>query len=150
MSERFGTRDHDQKHDEPPQSTTPQGKWANIGGGDADSNTAPQAASGTRFVAGSGAYVSHANVPLDPLKKTSVAVALAMVFGPLGLFYVGLLHGIVALFTVVPIARSIGLNIAFALGGRIDPLYVVIPIIWCMTVPWAIVGTAARNRKSKT
>jgi hypothetical protein len=53
----------------------------------------------------------------------------------------------VALFTVIPLARTVGLGIAATLGGRIDPLYVVVPTMWCITVPWAVAGTAWRNRK---
>jgi len=44
---------------------------------------------------------------------------LAVIFGPLGLFYVSFLNGVAA----------------------------VIPIMWCITVPWAIVGIKWRNRK---
>jgi hypothetical protein len=96
-------------------------------------------------VGGGGGYVSHAGVPLDPRKSIPFTVVLAILFGPLGLFYVGILHGVVALFTVVPIARAIGLPIAFTTG--IDPVYVVVALIWCMTIPWAILGIARYNRK---
>jgi len=140
--------DHAPRHDQPLQSTTAQGSWANIGGGGNEAWPAPAAPSSGAGGVGSG-YVSHANVVLDPHKSLAFAVLLAVVFGPLGLFYVGILHGLVALFTVIPIARTVGLNIAVALGGRIDPLYVVVPVMWCITVPWALVGTAWRNQKLK-
>jgi hypothetical protein len=147
MSEdRFGMPDHAPRHDQPLQSTTPQGSWANIGGG-GDAWPAPAAPSAGGFVGGGRAYVSHANVTLDPRKSIVFSVVLATLFGPLGLFYVGILHGLVALFTVVPIARTVGLAIAFSLGGHVDPVYIVVPVVWCMTVPWAIIGTAWRNRK---
>ena len=141
--ERFGMPDHAPRHDQPMQSTTPQGSFANIGGGDW---SAPQSSGATGY-GGGGGYVSHANVPLDPIKKIPVVVILAILFGPLGLFYVGLLHGVIALFTVIPIARSIGLPLAAPLN--VDPVYAVVATIWCITVPWAIVATRARNRRFK-
>jgi hypothetical protein len=48
---------------------------------------------------------------------------------------------------VVPITRRLALVVVAALGGRIEPLIVVAPIMWCITVPWAIVGTRHRNTK---
>jgi hypothetical protein len=147
MSEdRFGMPDHAPRHDQPLQSTTAQGSWANIGGGGSDAWPAPSAPSGGGYAGGGGGYASHASIPLDPRKSLTFAVCLAMLFGPLGLFYVGILHGLVALFTVVPIARAVGLDIAAALGGRIDRVWVVVAIMWCITVPWAIAGITRHNR----
>jgi hypothetical protein len=70
-----------------------------------------------------------------------------MVFGPLGLFYVSFLNGIVALFVVVPLARWLAFAAVAALGGRIELLTAIILILWCITVPWAIIGTRWRNKK---
>jgi hypothetical protein len=145
MSEdRFGMPDHAPRHDQPLQSTTAQGSWANIGGG-GDAWPAPSAPSGSGYAGGGATYVSSANVPLDPRKSVVFTVVLSMLFGPLGLFYVGIMHGVVALFTVIPIARTIGIPIAIALG--VDPVYTVVAVIWCITVPWAVVGITRRNRK---
>ena len=142
--DRFGMPDHAPRHDQPLQSTTAQGSWANIGGG-GDAWPAPSAPSGGGYAGGGANYVSSANVPLDPRKSVVFTVVLSMLFGPLGLFYVGIMHGLVALFTVIPIARTIGIPIAIAFG--VDPVYTVVAVIWCITVPWAIVGITRRNRK---
>ena len=147
MSEdRFGMPDHAPRHDQPLQSTTPQGSWANIGGGGSEAWPTPSAPSGGGgYVGGGGGYASSANVTLDPRKSVVFAVVLAVLFGPLGLFNVGILHGLVALFTVIPVARTIGIPMAFAFG--VDPVYAVVAVMWCITVPWAIVGITRRNRK---
>jgi uncharacterized membrane protein len=143
MSEdRFGMPDHAPRHDQPLQSTTAQGSWANIGG---DSWTAPSTPSGGGYVGGGGGYVSSVNVAGDPRKSVLFTVVLSMLFGPLGLFYVGILHGLVALFTVIPIARTLGIPLAFAFG--VDPVWAVVAVIWCITVPWAIIGITRRNRR---
>ena len=143
MSEdRFGMPDHAPRHDQPLQSTTAQGTWANIGGG-GDAWPAPSAPSGGGYVGGGGGYVVGADT--DPRKSVAFTVFLSMFFGPLGLFYVGIAHGLLALFTVIPIARTIGIPIAIALG--VDPVYTVVAVIWCITVPWAILGITRRNRK---
>jgi hypothetical protein len=142
MSERFGVPDHAPRHDEAPQGTTPQGSWANIGGGDDGGWPAPTApASGGRVRHGRPIQIT------DRPKSVPVAVVLAVLFGPLGLFFVGFLHGLVALFVVVPTARTIGLIIVDALGGRIDRLLAAVLVMWSITVPWAILGTAWRNRR---
>lgn len=138
--DRFGMPGHAPQHDLPIQSTTPQGSWSNIGdGGDW---AAPQSRR-SNYVG--GGWTNGINLPLDPIKKIRTSVCFALLLGPLGLFYVGLLHGVIALFTVIPIARGIGIPLAAALN--VDPVYMVIVTIWCITVPWAIYGTIARNRR---
>lgn len=145
MSEdRFGMPDHAPRHDQPLQSTTAQGSWANIGGG-GDAWPSPSRPSSGGSVGGGGGYVSGVSVAGDPRKSVVLTVVLSMLFGPLGLFYVGILPGVVALFTVIPIARTIGIPMAFAFG--VDPVWAVVAVIWCITVPWAIIGIARHNRK---
>jgi hypothetical protein len=48
---------------------------------------------------------------------------------------------------VIPITRWLAFVVVGAVGGRIEPLTVVVPILWCITVPWAIVGARRRNKK---
>jgi len=143
MSERFGVPDHAPQHDQPLQNPTPQGSWANIGGGDDGAAPAPAAPVG---YGGPVGYAGPIQV-VDRPKSVGVAEVLAMLFGPLGLFFVGFLHGLVALFVVVPMARTIGLKIVDLLGGRVDRVLAVVLVMWCITVPWAILGTKWRNRR---
>jgi hypothetical protein len=144
MSERFGIPDHSPQHapDHAAQNPTAQGSWGQ-GAATADAGWPPsQAPSG-----GSG-NVRYTPMSIAPTRRSSVtAVVLAMALGPLGLFYAGFLHGLAALFVVVPITRWLAFVVGAALGGRIEPLTVVVPIMWCITVPWAIVGTRRRNKK---
>jgi hypothetical protein len=144
MSERFGIPDHAPQHapDHAAQNPTAQGSWAQ--GTSAEDAAWPpnQAPTGG---SGGGSYVP---MTFAPRRKSFVtAIVLAMVLGPLGLFYVGFLNGVVALFVVVPLARWLGLGVVAALGGRVAPLMVVIPIMWCITVPWAVIGVPWRNKK---
>ena len=145
MSERFGIPDHAPQHapDHAQQNPTPQGSWGGHDAGAADAGWPTSPASGG---GGGGGY--YAAMPFVPRPKSvTAAIVLAMIFGPLGLFYVSFLNGVAALFVVVPVARSLAFAVVAALGGRIEPLTAVIPIMWCITVPWALVGVRWRNRK---
>ena len=139
MSERFGIPDHSPQHapDHSLQNPTAQGNWHDTGGsGDGAWPAAPT-------YGGGGGYTP---VPyVDTPHRTPMAVVLAMLFGPLGLFYIGFLHGVIALFTVIPLARSIGLIIAAMLG--VNRLWAVLVAMWCITVPWAVAGVRWRNRR---
>jgi len=142
MSERFGIPDHSPQHapDHSLQNPTAQGNWHDTAGsGDGAWPTAPT------YGGGGGTYVPMPYI--DTPHRTTMAVVLAMLFGPLGLFYIGFLHGVIALFTVIPLARSIGLTIAAILGGDISRVWAVLVAMWCITVPWAIAGVRWRNRR---
>jgi hypothetical protein len=143
MSERFGIADHAPQHapDHATQNPTAQGSWSQ--GGAADDGWPPnQAPAG-----GSGSF-SYAPISVAPTPKgIKRAIVLAMLLGPLGLFYVSLLNGIVALFVVVPLARWLAYFIFAALGGRVELVTAAILALWCVTVPWAIIGTRRRNAK---
>lgn len=143
MSERFGIPDHAPQHapDHAAQNPTPQGSWGQSTAA-ADTDWPPsQAPAG-------GSGCSYAPISLAPSRKSiKVAILLAMVLGPLGLFNVSFLNGVAALFVVVPLTRWLALVVVAALGGRIEPLAVVLPIMWCITVPWAVIGVRRRNKK---
>ena len=144
MSERFGIPDHSPQHapDHAQQNPTPQGSWGQ-----------PAADSGwpstpTPSYGGGGGGRSVATGPVfDPRRSFKVAIVLAMLFGPLGLFYVSFLSGVAALFLVVPIARQLAFAALLAVGGRIDVVPLFILGTWCVTVPWAILGVRWRRWK---
>ncbi|HUL67358.1 MAG TPA: hypothetical protein VLW55_22380 [Burkholderiaceae bacterium] len=86
------------------------------------------------------AVVNRRSIPL--------AALLAFLFGPLGLFYVGLLHGIAALIVLPIVVRSLALAIASVLHGGMNTVYAVaVPILWCFAIPWAIIGMKMRNAR---
>ena len=107
----------------------------------------PEATTPAPSYGGGGGGVSFGSGTGDSRKRLTVAILLAMVLGPLGLFYVSFLNGVAALFLVVPTARQLAFSAAFALGGRIELLPLAIFFMWCITVPWAVIGVRWRNRK---
>src|SRR5437870_7770691 len=143
MSERFGIPDHSPQHapDHALQNPTPQGSWGQ-----------PAADSGwpstpTPSYGGGGGGGGRSFVAVDPRKSIKVAIFLAMVLGPLGIFYVSFLNGVAAFMLVIPTVRWLAPAAALALGGRIDFLLLHVLIMWCITVSWAIIGARWRNRK---
>ena len=141
MSERFGIPDHSPQHapDHAQQNPTPQGSWGQPAA-DSEWPSTPGPSYG-------GGGLPSGSFAIDPRRSIKVAIVLAIVLGPLGLFYVSFLNGVAALFLVVPIARQLAFAVASALGGRIEVFTAIVPIIWCFTVPWAIIGARWRNRK---
>jgi len=129
-----------------------------IGGADwsAPANaSAPVRASGA---IGTGAPVYYPNGPvsgsaaaiLAVVNRRSIplAVVLAFLLGPLGLFYVGLLHGIAALIVLPIVVRPLAFAIASLFHGGMNTVYTVaVPILWCFTIPWAIIGMKMRNAR---
>jgi len=80
-------------------------------------------------------------------KSIPLAVALAFL-GPLGLFYVSILHGVAALIVVPVVVRPIAIAISSAFGGQGDSLSAVAVVLcWCITVPWAIFAARRRNAR---
>jgi hypothetical protein len=80
-------------------------------------------------------------------KSIPLAIALAFI-GPLGLFYVSILHGVAALVVVSVVVRPIAIAISAAIGGQAESLSTVAVILcWCITVPWAIVAARRRNAR---
>jgi hypothetical protein len=77
-----------------------------------------------------------------------LSIALSMIFGPLGLFYVSFLNGLVALGVVSTVIPALALPLAGSMGGGLDLAGMIgIPIAWCVTVPWAIIATKRHNAK---
>ena len=144
MSERFGIPDHAPQHapDHAAQNPTAQGSWGqSTSAADADWPPSQAPAGGS----GRGSYAPMSFAPRR--KSIKAAIVLAMVLGPLGLFNVSFLNGVAALFVVVPLTRWLAFVVVAALGGRVEPLTVVLPVMWCITVPWAVIGAAWRNKK---
>jgi hypothetical protein len=86
---------------------------------------------------------------LGPAKRSAlVAALLAFFLGPLGLFYVGVLHGIAALIALPFVVRFLAFAIAIAIGGGPDTVFTIaVPILWCIAIPWAIIGVKIRNAR---
>jgi hypothetical protein len=148
MSERFGIPDHSPQHapDHSLQNPTAQGNWNNIGGGGDGAWPATPTYGGGG--GGGGTYVPMPYI--DTPHRTTMAVVLAMLFGPLGLFYVGILQGMIALFTVIPLTERITRIIAPTFGGDSNLAWTALVVMWCITVPWAIAGVRWRNRRFNT
>jgi len=147
MSERFGIPDHAPQHapDHAPQNPTPQGSW-----GSAPDWSAP-ASGPSGYVGAPSGYAGGAAAagPAIRLRKSLVlAAVLASVLGPLGLFYVSFINGVAALIVLPPVVRGLAGAIASSVGGNMETVRnVAIPILWCFTIPWSIVGARWRNRK---
>mgnify|MGYP001605227064 CR=1 FL=1 len=145
MSERFGIPDHAPQHapDHALQNPTPSSPVGDIRSWDVPTYTAPTYGSPTYAggAAFTGPYVRKRRFVI-------VAVVLATVLGPLGLFYVNILSGIAALMIIPAVVRSMAYTIAFASGGGMDTVYkVAVPIMWCITIPWSIIGVKIRNAR---
>jgi hypothetical protein len=77
-------------------------------------------------------------------KSIPLAIAFALL-GPLGLFYVSILHGIAALIVVPIVVRTLATGLA---GGHPDSLVTIAVVLcWCITVPWAVVAARRRNAR---
>ena len=141
MSERFGIPDHAPQHapDHALQNPTPSDPVSYMGGGDVPSYGSPPAYAG----GWGGGTVSYGR----PKRSLPLAIVLA-VFGPLGLFYVNILSGIAALIIIPVVVRFIAFTIAISSRGDMSTVYkVAVPIMWCITIPWSIVGVKIRNAR---
>jgi hypothetical protein len=153
MSERFGIADHDaQLPGHAPENPTPSYSVGGGGGFDFPAYNPPTyAGTPVGSYAGSpvGSYAStSAGHYVRPKRGVILAVVLATVLGPLGLFYVNFLNGIVALFIVPFVVRHLAFMIAFGSGGDMNTVYrLAVPILWCITIPWSIVGVKIRNAR---
>jgi hypothetical protein len=87
--------------------------------------------------------------PLPRGKRSVILGAiLATILGPLGLFYVNILSGIAALVIIPPVVRRAAVMYALAHGGQIETVYkVAVPILWCITIPWSVIGVTIRNAR---
>jgi hypothetical protein len=143
MSERFGVPDHAPQHapDHAQQNPTSSTPYANIGGG----GWAPSAYS-TPVYTGGGSGPVWTGPYVRPKRSLAIGIVLATILGPFGLFYVNILSGIAALFILPPVVRTLAAMYAISTHGGIAAVYrVAIPILWCITIPWAIIGIKIRN-----
>jgi hypothetical protein len=90
----------------------------------------------------------HADAVLFGYKFMRLSIALSVIFGPLGLFYVSFVNGLAALVVVSTVIPALALPLAASMGGGQDLAVMIgIPIAWCMTVPWAVIATKRHNAK---
>ena len=123
-----------------------QADWsAPVAGGSASSS--PSSYAGGTASAHSGGPAAFRSI--GPRKRSlPLAAVLALLLGPLGLFYVSLLNGIAALIVLPFVVRSLAFAVAALRGGGMDTVYAVaVPILWCIAIPWAIVGVKVRNAR---
>jgi hypothetical protein len=98
-----GIPDHAPQHapDHAAQNPTAKGSWGLGGGGGAADWPAPSQSTG-----GGGRSGPYLSIQVDPHKSVNMGIVLALILGPLGLFYVSFLSGLMALFVVIPLARA--------------------------------------------
>ena len=125
------------RHDNPIRHSTPNPTQAdtpmNLGGGDSQM----QVGAPGNYGGGSAKY-----------KFIWVSVGLSIILGPLGLFYVGPLHGIGALAVGSTVVPFIAVHLAKLFGGGYDLAgNIGVGVLWCVTVPWAIIATRRNNAK---
>jgi hypothetical protein len=141
LDERFGIPDHSPQHapDHSMQNPTGSGSFGNIDGGEAPTYSTPTYG---------GGYTGP-SVPYVRQKRSVIAAAiLATIFGPLGLFYVNFLSGVAALIVVLNVVRPIVLFALQMSGGYLSSrVNVALVVMWCITIPWAIVGMTIRNAR---
>ena len=161
MSERFGIADHDaQLPDHAPQNPTPSDPLGGAGGFDFPAYNPPTyagAPAGSYAGTTVGSYAGTSAGPyagtaagryVRPKRNMILAVVLATVLGPLGLFYVNILSGIAALVIIPGVVRFLAFTIAFGSGGDMNTVYrVAVPILWSITIPWSIIGVKIRNAR---
>jgi hypothetical protein len=150
MSERFGIPDHDpQVPDHALQNPTPSDPVGGMGNFGSTYGTPAYAGTSAGSYAGTavGSYDGTGGGSYVRQKRSMIlAVVLATIFGPLGLFYVNILSGIAALLIVPAVVRTLAVMIALGSGGSMNAVYrVALPIMWFITIPWAIIGVKIRN-----
>ena len=142
MSERFGIPDHAPQHapDHSLHNPTNSTVFPNIGDSGGGAWPAP--------VTGGGGYAGPVGPYVRPRRSVLIAVVLAFLLGPFGLFYVNLLSGIAALLILPPLVRTLAVQWALTQGGGMNTVYqVAVPILWCIAIPWAVIGVKIRNAR---
>ena len=119
-----------------------------LGGGHSDCG-APASASAPTYGGGSGyAGGSIASGPVRRSKRSiPIAIVLALVLGPFGLFYVNILSGIIALIVLPDLVHNLASGAATVVGGVAPGKVATVLILWCFTVPWAVIGVRIRNAR---
>ena len=146
--DRFGMPDHTRPLEHAPRGTTNQDTYQPPSG-ESESWTPPASTGGG---GGGGNYGSYYPSSAPSRRKSlKVAVVLAILFGPLGLFYVNILNGIAAVIVIPPVMRFLAFGIAAAVGGDKETVNTIfIPILWALSIPWAIIGVKVRNARYDT
>jgi hypothetical protein len=157
MDERFGIPGHSPQHapDHALRNPTPNDPVQNIGGGGGwdqpayAPSPAPRGGTGGGGPSVAGGFSIGTGAPLRRIRSVPLAVLLAALLGPFGLFYLGLLNGIAALVILPPLVRTLAFMTARAYGGGMDTVgKVAIPILWAIAIPWAIIGVKIRNARA--
>jgi len=66
-------------------------------------------------------------------RSIPIAILLAVVLGPLGLFYVNIASGIIALIAIPVVVRSLAFAAAAIVGGGLGTVgTIAVPILWCI------------------
>jgi hypothetical protein len=148
MSERYGLPDHAPRHDEPLQSTTPQGNWGKMdlhGGGHDIWSPSPTYGGDGGYTGPVGHVPSVPHVPTE--RSVWFAIALTAAIGPFGVFRAGFLHGAAALAFTWMVASPMARQISVASGGRLEPINVLYAMFWVTMIPWVVIALTARNRR---
>ena len=99
---------------------------------------------------GGGATTVVFTGPVTPARKSLwVAALLALLLGPLGLFYVGVWHGLAAL-VLLPVALPALLREIAAHQGVSYPSLIPtlgLPLAWIILIGWALVAARIRNAR---
>ncbi len=148
MSERFGIADHDpQIPDHAPANPTPSYPVGGMGEDFEYPTPAPPVYGG--YSGGYSGSLGGTYVPRRLRKRSMIlAVILATVLGPLGLFYVNFLSGVAALFVVSFAVRFLAFAVALEYGDGMDMVVrLAVPILGGITIPWSIIGVLVHNAR---
>ncbi len=139
------------RHDLPPVHAMPNPtnpyQDPGIGGGN-DWSQSTSASSGAPYAG--GGYANGVHIGDFTPRRTSLphAIALAFLFGPLGLFYISILNGIAGLIALPTIVRPTVLAVAGVFHRWPNAIDIVlIPVLWAIFIPWAIIATKIRNAR---
>jgi hypothetical protein len=98
---------------------------------------------------GGGNWSPATSVGVPARKMMWLAILLAMLLGPIGLFYVSFLNGVAALVVLPVIVRTLLKTIiASSAGGGDLTNTLIVPLVWMFTVPWAVIGVKIRNARN--
>lgn len=139
--DRFGMPDHTRPLEHAPRGTTNQDIFQPP---PTDSGSWPPPPS----TGGGGGGHGYYSIPTSRRKSLKVAVVLATLFGPLGLFYVNIYNGIAAIIVIPPVMRFLAFGLAAAVGGDRETVRMIfIPILWALSIPWAIISVKLRSAR---
>src|SRR6185295_15375078 len=111
--DRFGMPDHTRPLEHAPRGTTSPDTYPPPSTDYGSWPPPPSTGGGGGGGYGYGSY----SIPTSRKRSLKVAVVLAILFGPLGLFYVNIYNGIAAIILIPPVMRFLAFGIAAAVGG---------------------------------